>query len=663
MKRAAVFSVPLVATLTCLVHCGTSSPPPAPTAAAPPAPAAAASAQASPDDAFRALERRYAIEFFRRNPTVSTYLGASVLDPSLADVDGRLRDHGKAALAAEDQWLAAQEKEFEAATGLQSPALRIDRDLALGQIRFLLHQHGVRRYQERAIDSYVDEPFRAVDFSMQGMTKTGPNTLGTTAEWRLLASRMRDTVRYLETAQAQLEAGIAGGNTPDARLIARQSLPASESNAVYFEEKLPPIAAAQVTGPERDQVLGEVREASHAAAGAYRNFHRFIAATYFDDPSKGEKGIKARFAGDRFAMGESEYDWALKNNLRIDQSAAELYERSWPIVQATREKIVKLAREIGQKRKLALPKDDDAAVRAVLAALSHERPETNEAMFADYRTACFRLVDSARKAGLFDVPADYRLDIMETPEPLRPSISAAYYPAPAFKESGVGRVYISPEKGKPTTNVHAMANLCAHEAFPGHDWHYQTVAKYKKDISLVRWLLPGAVEDSSSMWTDSMASEGWGLYAESLVAEPTPGNPHGLFTAEEHLYQLFASQYRELRVRVDTGMHIGRLSFDDVVDLLSSVPNFLPGSCRDPKASPEKRESCRHAEQGALRYARTPTQAVTYRLGRDLIQSMRAEAEKDGIPLKRFHLAYMQQGLIPPTYFRDELLRELRAQR
>ncbi len=258
MKRAALSAVPLVATLTCLVHCGASSPPPPPPPAAQ-TPAAPASAQASPDEAFRALEHRYAIEFLRRNPTVSTYLGTSTLDPSLADIDGRLRDHSKAALAAEDQWLAGQEKEFEAATGLESPALRIDRDLVLGQIRFLLHQHDVRRYQERAIDSYIDEPFRAVDFSMQGMTKTGPSTIGTAAEWRLLASRLRDTVRYFETAQAQLEAGIASGNTPDVRLIVHQSLPASESNAVYFEDKLPPIAAAQVTGPERDKVLGEVR--------------------------------------------------------------------------------------------------------------------------------------------------------------------------------------------------------------------------------------------------------------------------------------------------------------------------------------------------------------------------------------------------------------------
>ena len=44
-------------------------------------------------------------------------------------------------------------------------------------------------------------------------------------------------------------------------------------------------------------------------------------------------------------------------------------------------------------------------------------------------------------------------------------------------------------------------------------------------ISPLRWLLPGAVEDSSSMWQDSMAAEGWALYSEALLAEPQPAAP------------------------------------------------------------------------------------------------------------------------------------------
>ena len=76
-------------------------------------------------------------------------------------------------------------------------------------------------------------------------------------------------------------------------------------------------------------------------------------------------------------------------------------------------------------------------------------------------------------------------------------------------------------------NRAALADLAAHEGFPGHDWHYKVMTQYRSEIAGVRWLTPGAVEDSSSMWEDSMAAEGWGLYAEALMAEPQPGAPKG----------------------------------------------------------------------------------------------------------------------------------------
>ena len=33
------------------------------------------------------------------------------------------------------------------------------------------------------------------------------------------------------------------------------------------------------------------------------------------------------------------------------------------------------------------------------------------------------------------------------------------------------------------------------------------------------------------MWSDSLAAEGWGLYAEELMAEPVAGRPYGFYTA------------------------------------------------------------------------------------------------------------------------------------
>jgi uncharacterized protein (DUF885 family) len=208
-------------------------------------------------------------------------------------------------------------------------------------------------------------------------------------------------------------------------------------------------------------------------------------------------------------------------------------------------------------------------------------------------------------------------------------------------------------------NRSALADLSAHEGFPGHDWYYKVLAQYRDNISPVRWLTPGAVEDSSSMWQDSMSSEGWGLYSEALMAEPQPGAPQGFYTPEERLYQLQGKLYRDLRVRIDTGIHTGRMGFEEAVDLFSQVVDFLPGSCRDTAtAKDDKRASCKSAEGAIFRYSKWPTQAITYRLGKDQIYALREEASKllgDRFSAKTFHLLFIKQGTVPAGYFREEL--------
>jgi uncharacterized protein (DUF885 family) len=619
--------------------------------------------------AFLKLHDAYVVEFLRRNPSVNTYLGGAGLDPSLRAVDGKLRDYSQATLDGEDRWLADTEAAFTATDPVTlSPQHRIDREVALAQIRFQLHQHQVRKYQQRCVDTYTDEPFRAVDFQLQGMTQTGPANYGTADEWSLVADRLAAIPRFLENAEAQLRASIAASNTPDYRMLYRNGIKTADSDAIYFETTLPKLAGERISGPQRDAVLDRVRAHCTEAANAYRHFRDFVSSTFFDDPSS-EAGIKPQFSGDRFLLGETEYNWALKNNLRVEKSAAQLYDEAWPIVQQTQRDMIAVAREIGARHVWTLPEDGNEAVRYVFDQLGQDYPKSDAEMIEWYRDAAFRLVDYARKTGLFDVPADYKLEVVETPPPLRASIDgAAYYPAPPFKETGVGRFYVTPTDNDVAAlkenNRAALADLAAHEGFPGHDWYYKVATADRKNIAAVRWLTPGAVEDSSSMWEDSMSAEGWALYAEALMAEPQPGAPTGFYTPEERLYQLQGKLYRDLRVRVDIGIHTGRMTYDAAVDLFSNVVNFLPGSCRDSHAlqNDAKRASCKSAEGALFRYSKWPTQAITYRLGKDEIYALRNEAAQrlgSKFDLKRFHLLFIRQGSIPPGYFREELLREL----
>ncbi|HLG14100.1 MAG TPA: DUF885 domain-containing protein [Blastocatellia bacterium] len=629
----------------------------------------------SGDATCTAITDSYVREFLRRNPAVSTYRGGAGLDPSLAECDGRLRDHSPDAITKEDRWLSETLKALERISpATLSPRVRTEREIALAQIRFLLRQHQVRRYQERALDTYTDEPFRAVDAQLQAMTRTREGSMGTAAEWSLVVKRLEAIPRFLSVAQRQLAAGVRSNNTPDFRMLKRNGLDTTEADAVYFEKTLPGLAEQRIAAPQREILLARIREAAKQAAAAYRRLRSFVAKTFFLDPtSRTESAVKPEFRGDRFVMGEAEYNWALKNNLKINKSAAQLFEGSWPVVEATKQEMAALAREIGRQHGWALPPDDMAAVRAVFDELSKDYPKSDDEMVAWYRITAERLVDYARLTGLFDVPADYKLEVAVTPPPLQASIDgAAYFPAPPLRNTGIGRFYVTPTGNNQaklqTHNRAALADLAAHEGFPGHDWHYKTMTEHRKDVSVLGWLTPGGIEDSSSMWMDAMMAEGWALYAEALMAEPQPGAPRGFYTPEERLYQLQGKLYRDLRVRIDTGIHTGRMKYDDAVDLFSEVVNFLPGSCRDAKAleNPAKRASCESAERAIFRYSKWPTQAITYRLGKEDIFALRDEAAKiagASFSPKAFHLLVLKQGRIPVAYYRESLLDQMKKAR
>jgi uncharacterized protein (DUF885 family) len=340
-------------------------------------------------------------------------------------------------------------------------------------------------------------------------------------------------------------------------------------------------------------------------------------------------------------------------------------------VEHARQQMIDLARQLGQQHGWSLPADGPAAVRAAFDQLSKDYPKSDEEMVAWYRDEAFRLVDYGRRTGLFDVPADYKLDVVETPPPLQSSVQGASdYPAPPFKKTGVGRVYVSPTHDDPAAlqnnNRAALAYLAAHEGFPGHDWYYKVLAQTPGGTSPVRWLTPGAVEDSSAMWEDSVASEGWGLYAEGLMAEPQPGAPQGFYSPDERLYQLQAELYRDLRVRIDTGIHTGRIAYDGATTMFSEIVDFLPGPCdaAGRAASAAKRASCENAEGEVFRYSKWPTQAITYRIGKDQIVSLRQDAAKQmgsAFSAKAFHMQFIAEGTIPPSYFGATLLKALTA--
>ena len=420
--------------------------------------------------------------------------------------------------------------------------------------------------------------------------------------------------------------------------------------------------------------MKRLQEAGPAAAGAFREMGSFL-----------EEAYRSSAGTDRYAAGEQEYAWRLSNNLRLDpqETAGSLFEYARGKVEESQGLLIDVTKEVARRRKLRLDWGSRAAslrsVRAVMDDLSRDYPQSDDEMFRIYRAKAMELVEYARRHGMFDLPKEYRLEIVETPPMLEGTLEAAYYPAPAFKPSGIGRFYLTASHGDlgvlKENNVHAVADLCAHEGFPGHDWQYQYMRQRSRSIGNVRWLTPGAVEDSSSMWEDSMSSEGWALYAEQLVGEPQPDAPAGFYTPEERLYQLKWQTLRDAAhehvgvfeslvsrtLRPTVLHHDGLLDFQRGL-LLENV-EFLPDACTGSGKDPVRAATCAAARRAIYRYSKWPTQAITYHLGKRDILDLRERVRRQqggAFSLRSFHERFLAVGTIPAGYFRERLLQEVR---
>jgi uncharacterized protein (DUF885 family) len=599
---------------------------------------------------FAAIRDRYFVQFLQLNPVVSTYLGGDGYAPSLAMINGKLRDHRAEALDSERAFYRRIRNELSGVNRNHLPASqRIDFDVLQAQLAFLLHQLDDLRQYERAIDTYVAEPFRGVDWQIQQMQELPGGLRGTADEWKLVVNRLAAVPAYVRAAQSNLLAGKSRGNLPDWRMVRRDGIEGSQANVEYFRSTIPATAAKFLGArPSVPALKGELEKAANSAALAYAELAEFLGHTY-------ENG-----GTDRFAVGEEEYNWRLHHCLNVGRTAAELFQYGAEQVALYQSKITAVAQEVAGAAKLK-----QGPVREVMDHLSADSPRNDDELFRWYREVGERAVAYGREQHLFDIPATYRLDVVPTPPVLRSTIDAAYYPAPPFKRSGVGRFYLTPTGNDPgalrLNNRASVADTAVHEGFPGHDWHYKYMSEHAAEISNIRWLTPGSVEDSSSMWEDSMAAEGWALYSEALMAEPAPGRPHGFYTPAEHLYEMQGQLLRAVRVRVDVGIHTGRMTFDEGVNYFTEKVSFLPQACARSQSDSTARAVCDGAQRALYRYSKWPTQAITYNQGKNAIVELRDAYRRQkgsAFSAQHFHEKLMGMGTIPAGYFRERFLQQ-----
>ena len=151
--------------------------------------------------------------------------------------------------------------------------------------------------------------------------------------------------------------------------------------------------------------------------------------------------------------------------------------------------------------------------------------------------------------------------------------------------------------------------LSIHEGIPGH--HYESYLFYKSDNP-----------DYLKYKLYSGYSEGWALYCESL---------YEYTNWKEYYYSLQYRIERSLRLIIDTGIHYYGWSYDKCFDYMKK---YL------------KNESDAFIEDQILRYSANPGQALTYKIGEQVILFLKKEFMKRNKDIKAFHKIILDIGTL-----------------
>lgn len=232
-----------------------------------------------------------------------------------------------------------------------------------------------------------------------------------------------------------------------------------------------------------------------------------------------------------------------------------------------------------------------------------------------------------------------KLEIIDTPVFERATIPyAAYLPPGPFDEDQTGYFYVTPidttrraDEQRQQLEGHNLAGLAlttVHEAYPGH--HLQLCHANRGGSRLRR------------LGDSNLLAEGWALYCEELMHE------QGFYEDRlTRLYQLKDLLWRACRVVIDVRLHTGAMTFMQAVDFLRE------------QAMLERVNAITEVR----RYTMTPTQPMSYLVGKLEILAMRDEAQArlgSRFDLYAFHEALLSRGTLPPALVREELAEVLR---
>lgn len=247
-------------------------------------------------------------------------------------------------------------------------------------------------------------------------------------------------------------------------------------------------------------------------------------------------------------------------------------------------------------------------------------PKTFSEAFKEYRDTVSRCREHVVKSDLVTIPAGEELEVIETPEFMRPVCPFATQIEPGkFDTSRKGLYLVTPTgDSKELLREHnfvSISSSTAHEGYPGH--HVQAICS-RSHPSHIRALAfsPDFVE-------------GWGIYSEDLMlASGFNATPMGRLTNLNDMI------YRAVRLIAEIKLSKGFLTLESTAEMF--------------------RRECgidiEYARVEARACAMIPTFYSAYLLGKLAILQLRDEVQQamgDRFTPKAFHDALLYSGALP----------------
>jgi uncharacterized protein (DUF885 family) len=385
----------------------------------------------------------------------------------------------------------------------------------------------------------------------------------------------------------------------------------AENGFVLFDKELPDFMAK---AGDAGNKLTELVDSARASLNRYASF------------LKDELPIKPK--GD-FAIGKETYNLMLQGQYLISYSSDSLYDYGWKMFSKTLNELEELAQKI----------DPSKTWQELAIEIKNDYPDP-EKMIEAHQEWVDKAGEHIKSKNLITIPWNERVKVVPRAEYLR---KTSYY----------GNFSIA--KGKDQDSIYSSEWMInpfeeqwdskrKQEYLVEHDWGVIIVTAPHETYGghhvqgLYQMHNPRPLRRNNGI---SIFSEGWGLYNEQLMQET------GFFPNQRiHLRQLQLRLWRNARVIYDVGMHTGKLSYEEAVNLMVEKVGFLQWA----------------AQLEIDSSTASPGYFIGYFTGMMEILKMRdlfKEKMREKFSLKDFHDRLLKIGNMPPSLMQEALLNDI----